>query len=206
MTPELKLTIFIVAASLLWAAYLFFALYSPIKSFLDRHFTVRMFYRTVNQVVLERDFYLINSFANNKFKNDAVVFDHIVIGDKFVYCIQDRYYEGSLYAKPENPDWAYYHHHKMEYIPNPIAVNKERVDRLSFLMKVSSEFFVPIVLINDDCFYTAFDQEANEDYLIPRGKLGKFIDAIESRPVEPLNKNETAHFARELARINHDGE
>ena len=55
-----------------------------------------MYYNKVRRVVLDNDFYLVNSFANKTASQEPFHIDHIVIGDKFIYCIRDRYYDGAI--------------------------------------------------------------------------------------------------------------
>ena len=108
MTHELRATIFIVVSTLLILAYHAWVLTGPIKRFLYRHFTVRFYYPTVRQVALDHDFFLVNEFVGSLSGGDQLHIDHILIGEKDIYCIRDRYYPGTLLSDPVDEMWTFY--------------------------------------------------------------------------------------------------
>ncbi len=205
MSHELQATIYIVAAIVLGLGYLFWLLYGPIHRYLLRHHTVRFYYRKVNQVVLNHDFYLVNQFENQIAGSETFHIDHIIVGDKYIYCIKDLYFDGTLMANPENESWIYYHRRKWEYIGNPLSKNALRAEHFALMANLPLDFIVPIVLINDDCFYTPFDQSKRASYMVSLHNLNRFVEEMEGRDVPPLNAAATSLLVADIAHINQHG-
>ncbi|MCR5348170.1 MAG: NERD domain-containing protein [Bacilli bacterium] len=203
MPYQVELTLFIVLAVAVGSALLFWLLYSPIKRFMYQHHTVRMYYRKVRQVALDNDFYLINAFANRTADLEEFHIDHILIGNKYFYCIRDRYYDGAIAAKEDDPSWVFYKH-GARYITNPMTLNKLRIQRLSLMSSIDEKLFVSIVLINDDCFYTPFQPATDSSYLSSLKDLPKLIEDLEARDVDPLDPHAIAMAARDFAELNAD--
>ena len=201
MTFEVHCTLYFVLLVLCLIGMLFWLFYGPIKCFLGSHFTVRIFYRTVNRVVLDNDFYLINCFKAKANDEGTFHIDHIVIGDKYIYVIKDRYFNGTLLSNPHDEQWVYYNGHSCKYIQNPLVYNRIRADRLTLLTTISNSVVIPIVLINDDCFYTPFKQDAETGYFVSRRQLGKFIESKEAEDVPMLNPNSAKFAANDIARL-----
>ena len=197
-----ELTLFIVLATATGLGFCFWFLYGPIKRFLYRHHTVRMYYRRVYRVALDNDFYLINNFSNRTAELEEFHIDHILIGNKYFYCIRDRYYDGALAAKEDNPSWIFFRKSRGCYITNPLTMNKLRVQRLSLMSGIDERMFISIVLINDDCYLTPFQSESSDNYLSSLKDFPKLIEQLESRDVDPLDERAVAVAARDFAELN----
>ena len=202
MPYNVELTLFIVLASVAGLAFLFWFLFGPIKRFLCAHYTVRMYYRKVYRVALDNDFYLINQFSNRTAELEEFHIDHILIGDKFFYCIRDRYYDGALATRESNKSWIFFQGKKGRYVPNPIINNKLRMQRLSLMSGIDEKLFISIVLINDDCYFTPFETENDHSYLSSLKDFPALIAEIESRDVAPLDPDAVAVVARDFAQLN----
>lgn len=205
MLPTMvEYAIYFVALTIVGALFLFWVLYGPIKRFLMRRHTVRMYYHKVNRVVLDHDFYLINNFEN-KTGEESFHIDHIVIGDKYIYCIRDRYYDGALVIKEDNDGWLYYHGRKKIIVPNSLSMNLLRMERLSLMSGIDIKLFISIVLINDDCLITPFESTKDNSFLVSLKHLPKLIEYIESRDVEILDPHTSAVAARDFSELNLHG-
>lgn len=202
MPYNVELTLFIVAAVAVGSAFLLWFLYGPIKRFLYRHYTMRMYYRKVYRVALDNDFYLINNFSNATAELEEFHIDHILIGNKFFYCIRDRYYDGALAAKEEDPSWIFFRKSKGTYITNPMVMNKLRVQRLSLMSGIDEKLFISIVLINDDCYLTPFQSQSGDNYLSSLRDFPKLIEALESGEEDPLDERSIAVAARDFSQLN----
>ena len=197
-------SIYFVSLTICAALFLAWVLYGPIKRFLMKHYTVRMYYRKVNRIVLDNDFYLINNFEN-KTGDETFHIDHIVIGEKFIYCIRDRYFDGALVVKEDNDGWLYYHGRKKNIVPNSLSMNLLRVERLSLMSGIDQKLFVSIVVINDDCLITPFELTRENSFLVSLKRLPKLIDYIESQDVEILDPHTSAVAARDFSELNLHG-
>ena len=118
--------------------------------------------------------------------------------------IKDRYYRGVISGKIEDPNWTNYIGKKKKKVPsNPMILNKIRTDRLSLLTGLNRKYFISIVLVNDDCLVTPFENQQEDNLLVPIGKLEKLIEAIEARKdVAPLKKEQLAIAVRDFAELN----
>ena len=206
MTHELRSTIFIVVSTLLILGYLVWVLTGPIKRFLYRHFTVRFYYPTVRQVALDHDFFLVNEFVGSLSGGDQLHIDHILIGEKYIYCIRDRYYPGTLLSDPEDEMWTFYSGKtKSVQISNPISINRFRVERLCLLAPIDRSIVIPIVLVNNDCYYTPFEQDDASGYFLSLKQLAKFVDLKEAEDVSPINALVAESLANDLSKMkSHD--
>lgn len=201
MSFELRLTIYIVALILCGCAYFLWVAYGPVKRFLFRHWTIRMYYRKVNQVVLDHDFYLINDFKGKTAGAETFHIDHVIIGNKYVYVVRDRFYDGTLLSNPDDQSWLYCSGSKSRYIQNPLIYNRLRAERLRLLGPIDSHIILPVVLVNDDCFYTPFEQSPELGYFVSLRQFPKFIDRKESEPIAPIDPDMAKLLAEDVYSI-----
>jgi len=203
MPIQVKLTIFIVGAVLVGSAFLVWFLYGPVKRFLGRHNLSHVFFHSVMKVARNGDYYLLNDLTLKVGGEDYLKIDHILGGDKFIYVITDERYEGAINAKPSDNRWVYYKKKGTKCdIPNPLLYNKLAMDRLSIQSGIASSFLVGIVLINDDCFVNAYENQEGEVLLVPASKLGKVVEGFEKKDVQPFVKKElwqTIHDLHDLS-------
>jgi hypothetical protein len=208
MSPEVKLVIFIVVCVVLGLGFFAWFFFKPIQKLIWRHNLARMFYSRVMKVARNFDFYLVNGLTLPVGEMKKVVIDHIIGGDKFIYVITDRYFEGAVNVKMGENSWVYYKKGgKKEDIPNPFFANKFAMERLSIASGINTSFLVGIVLINDDCFISGYSDYEGEPLLVNVGKLEKLIALYEKKPCQPFKKNElwqTIHDLHELGEKNHD--
>ena len=209
MPQPVRLTLFIVCAVLVSLLFLLWFFYRPIKKIVWRKAHDKLFYRNTLKVSRDGDFYLINDLPLKTGSQSRVVIDHIIGGDKFIYVITDRYYNGTLNAKVNDPSWYYYQKGgKKIDIPNPLMENRFAMDRLSIASGINTSFMVGIVLVNDDCFLNAFESDENESLLVPVSQLEKLIFLYEKKPtVKPFVPKElwqAIQDLHELGEKNHD--
>ncbi len=207
MVYAVELCIFIVAAVLTSAlfAYLLFA--PVVKRSLCKRRTIQMYYKKIYKIALDNDFYLINSFANKTAEEEEFHIDHILIGEKFIYCIRDRYYEGTIRAKENDPNWIYYSRkYKDGYlIPNPLRMNEIRVQRMSLMSGLSRKLFISVVLVNNECFLSNYEVTSSNNFVVSLKNLPSFIAEKEALPVEPMDPRAIDVAARDIADLNLHG-
>lgn len=203
MPYNTRLTVFLVVAIFSVCVLLFFVFYGPIKRFLYKHFTVRMYYRNVRRVTLDNDFYLINDFMNRTADREQFTIDHIMVGEKFIYVIRDRYYPGALSATEDDPKWIFYRGKKAKVIPNPLLMNHLRMERLSLLTNLDLKLFVSIVLINNDCLMTPMQNTKCDSFLVSLKKFPELIKTLENqKDIPPLNEESIAVAVKDFAHLN----
>ena len=160
------------------------------------------FYKKVYRVALDNDFYLINQFFFKVDTNRFAKVDHILFGEKFIYVIVSKYYEGDLVGKYSDTSLIFIAHKgKKCYTDNPIVGVKNLASKLSAATGVDASLMIGIVLINDDC-QVAVQSESKQFYIIQRKRFAQLVKAIESRPVAPINEKELERAVQSIARLN----
>ncbi|MDY2914254.1 MAG: NERD domain-containing protein [Candidatus Enteromonas sp.] len=203
MNWELELTVYIVSLALCAMGFLFWVLYSTIRNFLFARHTVRFYYPTVRQVALDEDIYLVNEFHHRTGLIEDFHIDHILIGEKYIYCIHDIYYNGTLLSNPNQERWAFYRGKRRSIsVPNPLRNNLLRVERLGLLTPIGRGILIPIVLINDDCYYIPFEQTDETGFFLSLKQLGKFVHLRESETIDSIEPMAAEKLAQDLHRIN----
>ena len=203
MPQEVKTTIFIVLCVLL--TLLFVALFfdMPIRKIYYHPRPKEFFYRKIMNVVRNGDYYLLNDLNLSLGGGQSAVIDHLMGGDKYIYVFMDFYCEGALSASPNDSKWVYYRKDgKKTFIQNPLIVAKNALIRLTMQTGINSSYLVGIVLINDDCFVNAFQNNDNDIQLVPLGKLQKMVDSYESRPLQPFAPKELRQVIHDLYELN----
>ncbi len=199
MPYEVRLTLFIVLTIISALVFLVVFLYQPVRRHLYRNYPVRMFYRTVMQTAKDGDFYLLNNLQLKLDKNDYVKIDHLLGGDKYIYVITDRYYEGAINVKPDDLRWIYYERDGgKRYISNPLLENKAAMERLSIVSGIQTSFMVGIVIVNNDCFVNRFAADDAHNLLVSERKFEKIVNTFEAQPVKPFVKEELWQCIQDL--------
>ena len=205
MTYPLRLTIYIVSAVLTGSCLCLFLFYGPIKRLLYDRYTPQMYYRQIKKVTLDHDFFLINKFVNKIGGVSPFHIDHLMIGDKFIYVIRDRYYAGAIEGKKDDAKWLYHRGKKTMSIDNPLQLNKTRVDRLVLISGLDAKLFVSIVLVNSDCQINLGDMSGKDSFVVSLDKFPKLIELLESEEANPLDPSKTPLLARDFAEMNLNG-
>lgn len=209
MAFEVKVTIFIVAAVLVGVALLFWFFYNPIKRFIFRNSPNEVFYQKIIKIVRDRDLYLINNFEVEIEKNKTMKIDHIIGGDKYIYIINDRYFDGTIVGSATDDWWRYFTKGRKDAvvkteIVNPLMETKNMIIRLSIQRNLPLEYVVGIVLINDDCFVTGFKNIEGAVQLTTYSQLEKVIKKYESEPIGNINSDDLHKVIHDLYEISEE--
>lgn len=133
------------------------------------------------------DYYLVNDIRYKLGGSDYVYIDHVLGGDKYIYVITDVYYEGAITARNDDAHWVnYLKNGKKIKINNPLMLSKVAVDRFSKASGINTSFLVGVVLVNDDCFVTPFENHRGEPVFVALSRLGKVISAYEKDDISPF--------------------
>ena len=193
---------FVIIVPIVVALFLAIVLYIPISARYKRsHFQVR-FYKRVYKVALENDYYLINQFYFKVDSNKLAKVDHIIFGEKYIYVILCKYYEGNLVGKSSDKSLIYISHKgKKCYTDNPINQSKQLASKLSSSTGLDASLLIGITLIIDDC-KVEVQSESKQFYIIQRNKFPALIKAIESRPVPNINEAQLEKAVQSIAKEN----
>ena len=193
---------FVIIVPIVVVLFLAVVLYFPISAHYKRsHFQVR-FYKRVYKVALENDYYLINQFYFKVDLNKLAKVDHIIFGEKYIYVILCKYYEGDLVGKSSDKSLIFISHKgKKCYTDNPINQSKQLASKLSSSTGLDASLLIGITLINDDC-KVEVQSDSKQFYIIQRRKFPALIRAIESRPVPNINEAQLAKAVQSIAKEN----
>ena len=193
---------FVIIVPIVVLLFLAIVLYFPISaSYRRNRFQIR-FYKRVYKVALESDYYLINQFYFKVDSNKLAKVDHVLFGEKYIYVILSKYYEGDLVGKSTDKSLIFISHKgKKCYTDNPIIQSKSLTSKLSSSTGLDASMLIGIILINDDC-KVEVQSESKQFYIIQRRKFPALIKAIESRPVEKINEAQLAKAVQAIAKDN----
>ena len=193
---------FVIIVPIVVVLFLVIVLYFPISGAYRRHHFQTHFYKRVYKVALENDYYLINQYL---FKIDTAklaMVDHILFGEKYIYVILSKYYEGDLLGKSSDKSLIFISHKgKKCYTDNPIIQSKQLTSKLSSSTGLDASLLIGIILINDDC-KVEVQSDSKQFYIIQRKRFPALIKAIESRPVNEINEAQLAKAVQSIAKEN----
>ena len=159
--------------------------------------------KKINNVVLNHDYLLINNLTLNDREGKICTIDHLIFAHKYIYVIKDRYYRGAIVGKKEDNIWFFYGKDgQKEEFENPMYINKKRIEKFSNVTHFDKEYFISIVLINNDCVIKNLKSlNGGDSYIIPYSKLNSLIKTIESKDVPPINQKALEKVVLEIAAL-----
>ena len=193
---------FVIIVPIIVFLFLVICLYFPISGAYRRKYFQIHFYKQVYRVALDYDYYLINQFVFKIDSTKNATVDHILFGNKYIYAIISKYYQGDLIGKYADKSLVFISHKgKKCYTDNPYNEAKYLTSKLSSSTGIDASLMIGIVLINDDC-KVAVQCESKQFYIIQRKRFPALIKAIESRPVETINEVQLEKAVQSIAKLN----
>lgn len=198
--------LFVALAILTFFSVIFFIVFPfAKKSSLKKNF-VKAYGKDVYKIANYYDLYLINTLVLQSNDDSKIYIDHLLFGNKFIFVIKDYYCDGQLKGKEVDQSWVYYFGKekdpKKELLKNPLIENKTRTNKLSIITGLDESFLISIILVNDDCDLSLEMNPSDNQYVIKRSELKKLVSSIEGRNVAPLNDEQLAYAARDIAALN----
>ena len=193
---------FVIIVPIVLFFFLVVCLYFPISGAYRRKYFQIHFYKQVYRVALDYDYYLINQYVFKVDSSKNATVDHILFGNKYIYTIISKYYQGDLIGKYADKSLIFISHKgKKCYTDNPYNEAKYLTSKLSSSTGIDASLMIGIVLINDDC-KVAVQSESKQFYIIQRKRFPALIKAIESRPVESINEAQLEKAVQSIAKQN----
>lgn len=154
--------------------------YHPISLWIEKKTFKHRVYKKVYKIAKNYDFYLLNKVAINV-DGKIIHFDHLLFGNKYIYCIGSNYYSFAINGKFDDATWFKYKKNKtFQLIKNPMKIHRERVNYFASLITSSKDLFVSCVIINDSCLLPEIDGCSNYDKIINLNKLENLVKEKES--------------------------
>lgn len=144
---------------------------------------------TLYRIAEDFDFQLVNPVRIKLDELNYLHIDHLLFGDKYIYVVQDIYYNGGLLGKMADKEWLFHHYDKKKprYVKNPFLVNQKKIEKLSLVTSINESLFVSIVLVNNDAMIDRVHTGFPNSHFTNLKKLPKVIEAFENRKVAQLN-------------------
>ena len=193
---------FVIITPVVLVLFMAICLYFPISHAYNRkHFQIH-YYKRVYKVALENDYFLINQFLFKIDSSKLANVDHILFGNKYIYVISSKYYQGDLIGKYHDKSLIFISHRgKKCYTDNPYNQVKNLASKLSSSTGIDASLMIGIILVNDDC-KVAVQSDSKQFYIIQRKRFASLIKAIESRPVGEINQTQLQKAVQSIAKQN----
>jgi hypothetical protein len=160
--------------------------------------------KSIYKLALYTDFYLINKLKIPLDEQQNAHIDHLLFGEKFIYVIKDKYYQGGVSGKEDDQSWVYFPFHRRGafYIPNPFLINRQRIEKLTLVTGLDKSLFINVIVVNNDCLLDDIDTKKADNYIVNLKHLAKLIKAIETRNIAKINDEQLAQAVLDINKIN----
>lgn len=160
------------------------------------------YYKRIYRIAMDKDYYLINNFLFKIDGSHVARIDHILFADKYIYIMNDFYYDGDITGKENDNSIIVIdkYGHKV-YEENPLNVNKKVVSRLSMVTGINQSLLIGICVINDNC-KCGIKTSTKNFYIIQSNNIKQLVKAIESRSIGKINQEQLASAVKAIDKLN----
>ena len=179
-------------------------LYPIIRKKFERNHFKDIYYRTINRIAYDNDWLLINNLTLKGRNGKICTIDHLLFAEKYIYAIRDRYYSGAVSGEVDDNVWYFYGaENKKEEMENPMTKNKERISKLAKIIHFDEEYFISIVLINNNSLVKNLKSlnVKKESFIVSVSKLNKLIKDLEKRDVATIDQKSLEAAVLEIAEL-----
>lgn len=135
--------------------------------------------RKIRKYAKNKDFLILNNVFLPVDDTKAILVDNLLFGNKYIYVISQKHWEGTLKGFEYDPKWLLITKTITKYVDNPLIGNRFKVSTLmNFLNETDDENIVNIVAINDKAKFKDIKTQPLEN-VVPMGRLFKIIDDYE---------------------------
>ena len=160
--------------------------------------------RTTYSLVRDKDYYIIND-VDLVNENKKIHFDHILFGEKYIYCIGNNYRDGNISGKYSDNQWFLYKANgKTEYIKNPLLLHSTRIEYLKSALK-ADDILLGICVMNDECLIDKIEDCPDNIVLLNQKELKDFIIAKEKSDISPIDSIQLEHLVRFIYNMSQGG-
>lgn len=204
---------FITSTSILILSAIFFLIYPIIYRYNLKKNFIATYGKSIYKFVYKEDYYLINRLILSHADGTHIHVDHFLAGNKYVYVIKDKYFDGAVMGNYNDQTWIFAtkKHKKVrkQKIDNPILLNRVRIHLLEQITHIDESMIISVILINDDAIIDDSLKRKNfegNEFLIKRRELPKLVKTIEGREVADLNSFELKTIVHDIANLNENRE
>lgn len=194
---------------LVFGAIVIIGLLSYFLVFLVLRLTRRRRFRNIcgsriHRLAMDNDYYLIQEFSFPMDDANYIMIDHFLLGERYLFCIHDEFYEGVIEGEQEDHSWVFYPRGNVndkKIIKNPILQNRKRIEKLSLLTGIDQSLFISIVLFNNCCYLQDIKIDSRNEYIRNLKEIGRLVEAIEKRPIEKMEPYALEKAVADIARL-----
>ena len=158
--------------------------------------------KAIYKIAFDEDYYLINDMRFKVDSGKVAKIDHILFGNKYIYIINDAYFEGDLTGKEADKSLILIDRKgKKFYTDNQYLISKSIIKALTDSTNISNELLIGIVVVNNNC-KISIETTNKQYYIIQKNKLKRLIRAIESRPVGNMNAGQLDNLVKAIDKLN----
>lgn len=197
---------FIIVCVLVGLGLIALAFFFIRRAYYKKHFA-ESYYKKIYKTAVLDDYYLINHFTYTVDESTKIKIDHILFGDKFIYVIICKYFEGDVSGKYNDNSLIFQSRSgKNYYTDNPISEVKSITTNLSMVSGIDPDYMIGLVLVNDNC-RVAIQSDSKQFYVIQKKRFEALIHAIESRPLGKMNEKRLYEAVHVIDKLNekHNG-
>ena len=152
--------------------------------------------RKIRKFANDRDFLFLSDVFLPVKDNKAIIIDNIIFGNKYIYVISQKHWDGHLKGYEYDTKWMITSKSQTKYVDNPLINNRFKVQTLlNFLKEKDENTIINIIAINDHTKFNDFQVQPLEN-VIKMSKLFKLIDDYEkSSPLNDIKEDEIERIA-----------
>lgn len=135
--------------------------------------------RKLRKYARNKDFLILNDVFLPVEDTKAILIDNLLFGNKYIYVISQKHWEGNLKGFEYDPKWLLATKTVTKYVDNPLIGNRFKVSTLmEFLHETDDENIVNIIAISDKTTFKEIKAQPLET-VTKMGDLFKIIDDYE---------------------------
>lgn len=194
--------IFLIVTPIVIVALVVFFIVLPVNKSREKKYFREYCGKAIYKIAFNEDYYLINDMRFKVDSGKVAKIDHILFGNKYIYIINDAYYEGDLTGKEVDKSLILIDRKgKKYYTENQYLISKSIIKALTDSTGIGNDLLIGIVVINNNCKIN-IETTNKQYYIIQKNKLKRLIRAIESRPVGNINAGQLDNLVKAIDKLN----
>lgn len=160
-------------------------------------------YHILYDIARDKDYYLINAVQLD-IDTKKIHFDHILFGEKYIYCIGNYFSKGSISGNFSDHKWFLYEPNgKTSHIKNPLLLHKTRIDYLQSAIK-AEDIIIGLCVCNDDCLIDKINDVPSNVSIINQKDLKQFILKREKSNIPLIDSIQLDSLVRLIYRMSNE--
>lgn len=143
-------------------------------------------YHSVYNIAMDKDFYVIHDVAI-EIDTKIIHFNHILFGNKYIYCISDCYHNGHLSGKYNDQQWfKYLENGEIIHIKNPMLLHSTRIRYLNSVLN-SEDLIIGICVVNNQCLLDELKDSPSNVVILHENEIRSYVYSKEKENIMPID-------------------